>query len=148
MQIEIMHFQDWMLPYIIEIEKASFTHPWNEGLFNGEISSKDAVFLVALSEGKVCGYCISRIIAGECEIYNIAVDPAIRRSGMGMMLLERIVEEASQRGAIKIHLEVRSSNYQAIGLYKKAGFEPVGLRRSYYDEPEDDAILMTLSLEE
>lgn len=148
MQIEITHFQDWMLPHIVKIEKASFTHPWNENLFRGEISSKDANFLVALSEGKVCGYCISRIVADECEIYNIAVDPVYRRSGTGMMLIGHTIKEASKQGVIKIHLEVRSSNFQAIGLYKKAGFEPVGLRRSYYDDPEDDAILMTLSLGE
>ena len=90
---------------------------------------------------RVRGYVFCREVAGEAELLNIAVDPAIRRSGLGGELLRLAIAWAEARGAGEMFLEVRASNAGAIALYERHGFRAVGRRRDYYEHPVEDAVL-------
>jgi [ribosomal protein S18]-alanine N-acetyltransferase len=94
--------------------------------------------MVAESGGAIAGFLVSRAIAGEREIFNLAVDPAMRRQGIAEALLRRELSAA----ASVWFLEVRASNMGARRLYAKIGFRELAIRRGYYDEPSEDAIVM------
>jgi len=105
-------------------------------LLVAENSDKD---MVGLAVGKVIGVGIDAF--GELE--SVAVSMRARRAGVGRALCEAVVEWCGQQGAQGVELEVRSASEAAIGLYRRLGFEAVGIRRSYYRDPVDDAILMS-----
>jgi len=102
--------------------------------------------LLADSHGTIVGFVAGQIIAEVCELESIAVAPAHRRSGVSTALRDAFVAWARQHGLSKVQLEVRSANTSAIAFYSKSGFECDGLRHRYYQNPEDDALLMTLPL--
>ncbi len=104
------------------------------------------IFL-AESDRELTGLVAGQMIGDICELESIAVTPTHRRSGAATALLAALVAWAGQHGASKVQLEVRSANNSAIGFYENAGFSRDGLRLRYYHDPEDDAVLMTLSLE-
>ena len=91
--------------------------------------------------GSVAGYVFCREVAGESELLNLAVDPGLRRGGVGRMLLAAAIEWLTTRGARETFLEVRASNVAAIALYEEVGFRAVGRRPGYYQRPPEDAIL-------
>lgn len=103
------------------------------------------VFL-AESGRELTGFLASQIIAEACELESIAVSLTHRRSGIATDLLAALVTWAQQHGASKVQLEVRCANYSAEGFYESSGFCRDGLRPRYYQNPEDDALLMTLPL--
>ena len=116
---------------ISRIERAYIDCPWTEEQIRAEISSS-AIFLAAAVDGKLAGYVSGVVAADECEIANVAVDGGYRRRGIATRLLEELVNEAVSLGADKMFLSVRVDNLPAIELYKKLGFETVGVRRGYY----------------
>jgi ribosomal-protein-alanine N-acetyltransferase len=91
--------------------------------------------------GELAGYVFCREVAGESELLNLAVDPELRRGGVGRMLLVAAIDWLTLRGARETFLEVRASNAAAIALYEGAGFRAVGRRPGYYQRPPEDAIL-------
>lgn len=108
-------------------------------------TGKGAAF-VALVDRQLIGFAVGRLIVDIGQIESIVVDSAFRRRGIGVALLEAVLGWAREHGVRRIELEVRESNTAAIALYKANGFEQEGVRRSYYSAPAEDALLMSLSL--
>jgi len=146
MEILAMRQQD--VEGVFSLECECFSSPWSKQSIENELSNPLARFFVALSDGCVCGYIGTHTVLDECYITNIAVTKNIRRSGVGKSLLKTAVNSAQKNGASFITLEVRQSNTPAIELYKKLGFKMQGNRKNFYDNPQEDGIIMTKSFDE
>ena len=131
-----------LLTGISRIDSAVFGDSrWGVEAFAENVSN-DYDYLTAVREGsKVLGYGLLRCF-DDAEIIMIAVDPSFRRQGIGRMLLRDMIEEAGQRKVKGIFLEVRESNLAAGRMYEEAGFTKEGLRRNYYHEPTENAVIM------
>lgn len=133
------------IPRIAQIEKESFSLPWSEKDFNFSLTEDYQIFLAAEIDGQAEGYAVIYSAAGEAQLANIACSKAFRRSGVASLLLERALEELKDKCDI-MFLEVRASNYEAQKLYNKFGFEAFSVRKGYYDNPKEDALIMRLAL--
>ncbi|MBQ6570373.1 MAG: ribosomal protein S18-alanine N-acetyltransferase [Clostridia bacterium] len=131
---------------LAEIERACFSEPWSREGIAAELSNPNAVFYVAVQDGKAVGYGGMHHIVDVCYIANIAVLPEARRCGIGKKLLTALCDYAKEAGAAEITLEVRQSNRAAIDLYVKMGFETVGKRKDFYKKPTEDANIMTKNI--
>ena len=131
------------LPQIAQIEREIFPDPWSEPLLLRKIEDEHTIFCVAEDEDQVRGYAILQLIAPEAEVINIAVAPTARRLGIGRALLAALLSQAEAAQIETIHLEVRESNQAAIALYSALGFGTVGLRKYYYENPREHAVLMS-----
>lgn len=134
-----------LLTQIYEIECASFTDPWSAASLKDTAERTDSIFHVALAEGVPCGFGCLLVVAGEGELVDIAVSPAYRKQGIGQRLMTSLLSEAQNRHVEQIFLEVRQTNTPAQGLYRKNGFVEIGIRKRYYREPVEDAVLMQWS---
>lgn len=136
------------LPRVVAIEAASFSDPWSRAMFAFHIaSSQGDVFLVATDGSAVIGYAITRLVGHESELLNIAVDAQWRGRGVGAMLLDAAMQRCSSTGGTEMWLEVRASNTSARRLYDSRGFASVGVRRRYYQAPQEDAIVLRAELD-
>lgn len=132
------------LKEIAAIERECFSTPWSEAMLAQELYNDTASFLVAIGEdGAVLGYAGLHVIMGEGYIDNVAVRPQYRRRGVADALLD-VYQRFGQVHLAFLTLEVRPSNRSAIDLYLKHGFAQVGRRKNYYQNPTEDAIIMTL----
>ncbi len=137
------------LPQVQLVERKCFSTPWSRSIFLSEITRNDnAIYIVAVVAERIVGYAGIWIILDEGHITNIGVDPAFRRQGIGRGLLEELTLQAMCRGIIAMTLEVRLSNYEAQALYRKLGFEPSGIRKEYYQDDKEDALIMWRELVE
>lgn len=128
---------------VFRIETLSFQTPWSLDSFQKELEeNKLAKYYVVEIEGTIVAYGGMWIIVDEAHVTNIAVDPNYRGKGIGDYLVDGMVEAAKSHGAYSMTLEVRVSNDTAINLYKKHGFESVGVRPNYYQENNEDALIM------
>ena len=144
MEVRICDALPAHIPEIEALERACFSVPWTADQILSQLKDKTHEFLAALdSEGKVLGYVGMMTVLDEGYIANVAVDPACRRQGIADRLIERLTGIAAARKLSFVTLEVRAGNRPAIALYEKHGFVPVGLRRNYYAQPKEDALLMT-----
>ncbi|MBM7583096.1 ribosomal-protein-alanine N-acetyltransferase [Caldicoprobacter guelmensis] len=126
-----------------EIEKMCFSVPWSRQSFVLEVEkNKCARYVVAEQDGNVLGYAGMWLIVDEAHVTNIAVHPLFRRKGIGQALLKALMMEAYRMGIDKMTLEVRASNIAAQSLYKKLGFVEVGVRKGYYSDNDEDAVIM------
>lgn len=130
-----------------EIEKLCFSHPWSEAIMVSEMKNPYADFFGVFCEEELAGYIGGRTVAGETEIFNVAVAPGFRRRGFGKLLIEKFIETVREKESEQIFLEVRTSNLPAISLYEKMGFVFFGIRKDYYDDPKENAILMRLAFD-
>lgn len=128
---------------IIEVEKSSFTVPWTRKMFEEELSNGLAVYFVACDENKVVGYAGMWDVVGEGDITNIGVMPEYRKKGIGSALVKALFDEAHKRNLELLTLEVRNSNLIAQHMYKIHGFVKVGMRKNYYADNKEDAVIMT-----
>ena len=136
------------LPEILAIEKQSFSNPWPDTTFEGEIQNVGLSYpVVAVDEasGKIAGYIIFWIIRDEAQINNVAVHPDFRRRRIAEDMLRLLLEAMSQNGVTFVSLEVRAGNTGARTLYDKLGFRSIGLRKEYYTKPIEDAVVMGIS---
>ncbi|MBI4463212.1 MAG: ribosomal protein S18-alanine N-acetyltransferase [Acidobacteria bacterium] len=101
---------------------------------------------VAEQDGGVVGFVCFRVVEGEAELLNLAVLPSFRRRGIGAFLVSQALREVADKGAKRIFLEVRDSNFPALRLYECLGFEPVGRRPAYYTNPPADALVLQRGL--
>ncbi len=131
------------LAAILTIERLSFSTPWQAVHFWAELYKNYARLWVAETEGRVVGYICFWVIAGEAHLANIAVHPSFRGRGVGSKLLKTFLRYAKRHGAKRAFLEVRASNRIARRFYEKFGFEKEGVRRSYYQDTKEDAVLMS-----
>ena len=130
------------MPGILALEKECFSLPWSEKSFLFELESHDAHFTVAEEGEKLCGFCILHRLCDDGEIFNVAVSPEKRRHGVGGALIDDALRAAKAMEIKRIYLEVRKSNDPAQKLYRKYGFSICGIRKNYYDDPKEDAVLM------
>ena len=134
------------LPRILEIDRESITPPWTELDMQSELGRADSTFIAAAEYGgvSVVGFIILRRVSiDEGEIFRIAVAKSARRRGVGDMLMRMILNYADNIALKTLYLEVRESNKAAITLYRKYGFVQSGRRKGYYDNPTEDATIMT-----
>ena len=129
-----------------EIDQKCFTVPWSRKAFEDEFKNSIAVYFAARNDNECIGYAGFWNVSGEGDITNVAVVEEHRRSGVGSMLIEAVLERAKQLNIDIMTLEVRQSNYKAQGLYKKYGFEVIGTRKRYYSDNNEDALIMTKQL--
>lgn len=128
---------------VLEIEKLSFSTPWSKEAFITEVTKNScAKYIVAESDGKIVGYGGFWIVADEGHITNIAVHPDYRSKGIGSKIMEGLIDIAKKNRIIAMTLEVRQSNIIAQHLYAKYGFKPLGRRKGYYQDNNEDAIIM------
>lgn len=130
------------LDEVVRIEQESFPVPWSREAYMGELKNNFAVYLVCDYEGEVAGYGGIWIVFEEAHITNIAVDKRFRGMGMGKRLLEELEMIAREKNALRIILEVRPSNEVARRLYQSMGFVETSIRRAYYSDNGEDAIVM------
>lgn len=147
-EIRIRQAKLYDVPAMARIERASFEDYWSPEELTKDVTCDDGSIYVAVAEigDEKAGYADMRIVAGEAQIYNIAIAPEFRRQGIGEALLNHMVEKSEELGLDVITLEVRSGNEAAMALYEKMGFRPVGTRRGYYSKGKEDAVLMDKEL--
>lgn len=132
-----------------EIEKASFTTPWSRQSIIKEITeNKLSRYKVLTLDDHIIGYYGLWIVADEAHVMNIAIDPDYRSQGYGTKLFENLIETAIAEGVKRVTLEVRRSNEHAINLYEKFGFEASAIRKGYYRDVGEDALIMWLVIED
>ena len=129
-------------PKIHKLECEIFSDPWSEKDVFSTICQEGGICYVALKDGEIVAYVLGRMIAPEAEIYRIATAPEHRKRGIAYRLLDYAVKCERGRGLECIFLEVRSENVAARNLYRAYGFTDMGVRRGYYSNPKDDAIIM------
>ncbi len=127
---------------IAQLEKLCFNDPWSERSIASELDNQLALWLVALEGETVAGYVGSQSVMGESDMMNIAVHPAYRRRGIAENLVDSLVAVLNETGNHSLTLEVRASNTPAKALYEKLGFAQVGLRKNYYRNPREDALIL------
>lgn len=129
---------------VMEIEGQSFPTPWSRALFEEEIGRTFSHSIVALAgpEGEVLGYAVCWTVAEESHLLNIAVHPRVRGKGVGRLLLRECIRRGAESRSRSIFLEVRAGNEPALALYRREGFRFVGVRKGYYTDTREDALVL------
>ena len=133
---------------VLEIEEASFNNPTTREWYERELERPEVCFIYVLRtpEAPVAAFCAFWRVADQAHINNLAVRPDLRGRGLGSQMLEAIIVEARRLGAATLSLEVRRSNVAAQRLYLRAGFREEAVRKSYYTQPVEDALVLTLKI--
>jgi ribosomal-protein-alanine N-acetyltransferase len=139
--LEIRRLSYADLPQVIAIERRAFPTPWSLAMFVLELSKPSGICLAALREGRIVGYLVCSRYDTVWHVMNVAVDDRLRREGIATSLLTHLFERADTPGE-QYTLEVRMSNAPAIALYERFGFRSAGLRRGYYHDNKEDAMIM------
>jgi ribosomal-protein-alanine N-acetyltransferase len=130
------------LPNIEEIEQRAYHTPWSRSMFASELAKKSSICLGAFEGDQLTGYIVNSRYVDAWHVMNVAVDPDFQRRGIATRLLERLFELTVEDDGRGYTLEVRVSNAEAIHLYEKLGFERHGIRRGYYTDNREDALIM------
>ncbi len=135
------------LDEILAIEQASYRTPWSKRAFQSELKARHAYPLVLGQQDSpsVLGYVCCWLTLDECHILNVAVHPSFRRMGLASQLIDHLLEVCDREKVLRYFLEVRVSNEGAISLYRKYGFKVCGIRRRYYGDTGEDALIMQRS---
>jgi ribosomal-protein-alanine N-acetyltransferase len=137
------------LTWVAKVERESFADPWSRALFESELEEREQNYpRIALHRGERAGYMISWFVADEVHLGNIAVAPEWRGHGIADALLDDLIREGKLRDSSYIVLEVRESNEAAIRLYQRYGFDVMAVRRGYYQNNGEDALIMIRMLRE
>lgn len=143
MKVIIREMQEKDLDRVMEIEKKAFSPPWTREAFLLELTKNLlAKYIVAEVDGLVVGYGGVWLIIDEGHVTNIAVDEKYRNMGIGSKIIEGLIQLCIDRNIASMTLEVRKSNEAAKALYKKFGFKEYGIRKGYYQDNNEDAIIM------
>ncbi|WP_139905661.1 ribosomal protein S18-alanine N-acetyltransferase [Clostridium thermarum] len=140
--VEIIPIEDKYIEGVLNVSMLSFPITWSKESFEQELSNRYARYVVAVKDGIVVGFGGMWIIIDEAHITNIAVHPEFRGFGIGSMLVDALMNICKIEGVTAATLEVRVSNFKAINLYKKFGFVEEGIRKSYYEDNKEDALIM------
>ena len=138
----IRDIQEDDLPAVMEIEQISFTIPWSEQDFLNEMYKKSALSKVAVFEENIIGYLCVNYHLHESHILNLAVHPDFRRQGVATILMAEATRELKKRGCAFMYLKVRVSNTGTQRFYELLGFTVENTRKKYYDNPDEDALVM------
>ena len=134
------------IPAIAVLEHLCFSAPWSETALTDTLNSPYAKLFCAEMDGTVIAYGGIYLLGDDADITNIATHPDHRRCGAAAEILQTLMAYAKEHGATALHLEVRASNAPATALYERFGFAVDGIRKNYYKNPTENAVLMTLSL--
>lgn len=141
--IEIIPMTEAHLDGVTELEEATFSTPWSYADFEREVKENAlAIYYVAVEDGKVIGYAGMWHVVTEGHITNVGVLEEARGKGIGSMLMEKLIEVALEKNMTGMTLEVRMGNAPAQALYHKYGFHAEGIRKNYYADTKEDAIIM------
>jgi ribosomal-protein-alanine N-acetyltransferase len=140
--IEIRRLQLRDLTAIEEIERSAYPTPWSRSMFAGELSKPSSICLGAFEDEALLGYLITSRYVDAWHVMNVAVAPGRQRKGIASALLSRLFEQTADDDRRGYTLEVRVSNAAAIALYERLGFESRGVRRGYYTDNREDALIM------
>jgi ribosomal-protein-alanine N-acetyltransferase len=140
--VDLMKEED--IDSVLEISSLSFSIPWSKDSYVQELTNPIARYLVAKIDDKVVGFVGTWIVLDESHITNIAIHPNYRKQGIGSSLLEAFLKYCKSQGCIAFTLEVRNSNKAARTLYEKYSFKQEGIRKGYYEDTKEDAIIMWL----
>ena len=140
--MEIRRLQLRDLNAIEEIEKQSYPTPWSRSMFASELAKPTSICLGAFEGADLVGYVINSRYVDAWHVMNVAVDPDFRRRGIALSLLEELFALTHDDGRRGYTLEVRVSNAGAIALYEGLGFRSSGIRRGYYTDNREDALIM------
>lgn len=127
---------------VAEIEKRIFSIPWSKKAFQDSMESENTIYIVAKEQEKVLGYAGMYVSFEEGNITNVAVDINARRRSIGRSLIVDILNKGKEKGVTDVFLEVRETNYAAISLYEKIGFQEAGIRKNFYEKPTENAVVM------
>ena len=127
---------------IEEIEQRAYPTPWSRSMFASELAKPTSICLGAFEGEQLVGYMINSRYVDAWHVMNVAVDPDRQRRGIATALIERLFDLTAEDDRRGYTLEVRVSNDEAIRLYRKLGFEPRGIRRGYYTDNREDALIM------
>lgn len=143
MQINIRKMTKADAPFMAQIEADTFSDPWSLESFLKEAETEGHTYIVAEAEdGTLAGYCGCWNVAGEGQIFNVAVRRELRGGGIGRKLMTELLRLGEADGITAFTLEVRAGNTPAIQLYHSLGFTDAGIRKNFYDNPTEDAIIM------
>jgi len=135
------------LDAIEDIERHSFPRPWTRAAFEAELARDHARIWVARDDrGTTIAFCVAWVVVGELHVHSIAAHPDRRRAGIGRSLLDHALASARGEGCTLATLEVRRGNVPAIALYQRAGFRTVTVRFGYYQDNQEDALVMVVDL--
>lgn len=129
---------------VVQIEKDTFSDPWSYQSFLDSMNEELSIYLVVDKDEEVVAYCGLYVVQDEGQITNVAVKESYRDAHVATGMLKELINHAKDKGARNFTLEVRVSNDVAIHLYKKLGFESVGIRKRFYENPVEDAMIMWL----
>ncbi|MDX1386070.1 MAG: ribosomal protein S18-alanine N-acetyltransferase [bacterium] len=127
---------------VLEIERLCFKEPYSRQIFEQELKIKAAILWVVPYRNRVIGYIDYWVVADQMELVSIAVHPKYKGRGVGKFLMGKMVKDGKEKAVSSIILDVRRSNRKAQKLYRKFGFKKVGLRKRYYSDSQEDAIIM------
>lgn len=130
------------LEQVVEIEKSIFSDPWSQRSFLDSIVQDKCLYLVVCKEEEIIAYCGLYVVQDEGQITNVAVKESYRNAHVATDMISELMKRANVMGACNFTLEVRTSNTTAIHLYEKLGFESVGIRKKFYENPVEDAMIM------
>ena len=142
MEVNIKPLTEEYVDQVCVLEEEAFSMPWHKESFLEMIDNENACYLVALVGEEVVASCGLRHIVGEGEITNVVTKNTMRGQGIGRQILVRLLEEGAKMGAEAFTLEVRVSNAPAIHLYESLGFVSEGIRKNFYEDPTEDALIM------
>ena len=131
---------------LVAIDRSS-PQPWTASAFENELRNAPPTLFALRHGGGVIGFVVTRIHAKEMDIVNLGVAEEHRRLGFGRTVLRLLLERARREGVERVFLEVRESNRKAVGLYLGFGFEETQRRKTFYKDPVEDALLMSLKIE-
>lgn len=140
--VEVFPIEDKYIEGILNVSMLSFPITWSRESFENELTNRYARYVVAVNDNLVVGFGGMWIIIDEAHITNIAVHPEFRGCGIGSQLMESLLSICKIESVTGMTLEVRSSNVRAQNLYKKYGFAQEGVRKAYYEDNKEDAIIM------
>ncbi len=143
--IRPMNINDTLQVY--NIEKTIFSLAWSQKSFMEACQKPENIYLVALIESQVVGYCGMWTVMEEGNITNMAVACPYRKNGIAFLLMKEMERIAVQKGITAFFLEVRESNVNAIKLYEKMGYKSIGIRKNFYEKPVENAIIMSKIME-
>ncbi|HET7650616.1 MAG TPA: ribosomal protein S18-alanine N-acetyltransferase [Gammaproteobacteria bacterium] len=132
---------------VLDIERRAYKYHWTEGIFRDCLRVGYGCWVMELN-GAIAGYGVLSLVVGEAHLLNICVAPEWQGKGYGARLLDHFMDLACERGASQMLLEVRPSNTAALELYRKRGFNEVGLRKNYYpsENGREDALILAIDL--
>ena len=131
---------------VAKLEAQIFSDAWSEKSILETLNQTQAFIVVAEHENVIVGYCIVYFVLDEAEIARIAVDSSRRKQGVGQEILKKTCQICKEKGIERLLLDVRESNANARKFYKAFGFDEDGIRKNFYDNPKEHAVLMSMLL--